>query len=151
MAENTPTESESMEIAQGITYFQETMDKFISTADVSTVYARPVKQGETIIIPTAEVICGLGFGFGMGQGMGPQQGEENKPAKSQTGDQMVSGSGVGGGGGGYTFSRPVALIVATQDEVRVMPVVDRTKILLAAFTTVGFMAATLMRFTRGTR
>jgi uncharacterized spore protein YtfJ len=64
---------------------------------------------------------------------------------------MSSGTGVGGGGGGYTFSRPVALIVANENEVSVVPVIDRTKILLAAFTTAGFMIATLMRFTRGSR
>ncbi len=83
MAENSPSDSGSTDYAQGVTYFQETMDKFISTADVSTVYARPVRQGDTIIIPTAEVMCGMGFGFGMGQGMGPQQGAEEKGAESR--------------------------------------------------------------------
>lgn len=151
MTENLPSGTVSMDLSQGVNYMQETLDKFIGTAGVETVYARPIKQGENVIIPTAEVMCALGFGMGMGEGTGPQQGQAKATPQPGEGEQTASGSGVGGGGGGYTFSRPVALIVANENEVTVVPVIDRTKIMLAAFTTFGFMVATLMRFTRGSR
>ena len=151
MAENLPTSNQGMDLTQGINYIQGTMDKFISTADVDSVYARPIKQGENLIIPAAEVMCALGFGFGMGEGSGPQESQEAAAGETTGGANAPGGSGVGSGGGGYTFSRPVALIVANENEVSVIPVIDRTKIMLAAFTTVGFMVATLMRFTRGSR
>ncbi|MCL4561015.1 MAG: hypothetical protein M1281_10410, partial [Chloroflexi bacterium] len=53
------------------------------------------------------------------------------------------GAGGGGGGGGRTFSRPVAVIVITPEDVIVSPVVDITKIALAALTTFGFMLGVL--------
>jgi uncharacterized spore protein YtfJ len=143
MTENPLGEIPREELNQGITSFQETMDRFIGVADVGTAYGRPVKQGETVIIPTAEVMCGLGFGLGIGSGVSAGEGEAE--------DKSAGGAGSGGGGGGWTFTRPVALVIVTEDEVRVVPVIDRTKILLAALTTAGFMVGTLMRFSRGNR
>jgi len=51
----------------------------------------------------------------------------------------------GGGGGGQTFSRPVAIIVAGPEGVQVKPVFDNTKVLLAAFTALGFMFSILVK------
>jgi uncharacterized spore protein YtfJ len=59
-----------------------------------------------------------------------------------------SGGGGGGGGGGRVFSRPVAVVVASPEGVRVEPVLDVTKIALAALTAGGFMLATLARMSR---
>ncbi len=44
---------------------------------------------------------------------------------------------MGGGGGGFAQSRPVAVIVIDRDGVRVEPVVDVTKLGLAALTVFG--------------
>ena len=101
------------------------LDKFIAVASVNAAYGQPIQKDDTLIIPTAEVVAGMGFGLGDG---GSQQA-----------------GGAGGGGGGQTLSRPVAVIIAGPDGVRVEPVVDATKIALAMFTAAGFMAATLMR------
>jgi uncharacterized spore protein YtfJ len=114
---------------------QATMDKFLSTASVNAVFARPVRQGDTVIINCSEVVVGLGFGIGEGSGDG-SQGEGK-------------GSGSGGGGGGQTFARPVAAIIASPDGVTIKPILDLTKIGLAALTTFGFMAVTLARLRRG--
>ena len=62
-----------------------------------------------------------------------------------------TGTGVGGGGGGRTLARPVAIIIMDAEGVRVEPVVDPTKIALAALTTAGFMTATLFGFFRPRR
>lgn len=117
--------------------FQSTMDKFLSTANVNAVFAKPVRQGETVVISCSEVFAGMGFGVGEGSGEGKE------------GDEKGKASGAGGGGGGSTFARPVAVIVASPEGVTVRPVIDTTKIGLAALTTLGFMLATLARLSKG--
>jgi uncharacterized spore protein YtfJ len=111
---------------------QETMETFIETADVSRVFGEPIAHEDTMIIPAAEVLAVAGFGAGYGSG-----GPENS-----------SGEGGGAGGGGHTFSRPVAVVIADKNGVRVEPVVDPTKIAMTMFTAVGFMVATIGRMKR---
>ncbi len=124
------SETEALEVVEV------TLDHFLDTADVSRSFGNPVQHGDTIIIPCAEVLTGLGFGTGYGSSNGEQGG--------------ISGGG-GGGGGGRTFSRPVAVIVASPEGVRVEPVVDVTKIAMAMFTAVGFSVAMTMRMARWRR
>lgn len=132
-AEAVPAEGGSANFS--VDTIQSTMDKFISTASVNAVFARPVRQGDTVIINCSEIVAALGFGVGEGSGEG--QGGQDK------------GSGAGGGGGGRTFARPVAVIIAGPDGVTIKPILDLTKIGLAALTTFGFMAVTLARLRRG--
>ncbi len=108
----------------------DTLAHFLATANVDTVYGQPIRKGDTVIIPTAEVLSGLGFGASQGD----MNGRESKGSKWS-----------GGGGGGRTFSRPVAVIVASTEGVRVTPIFDTTKIILAGLTAVGFMFSTLLR------
>jgi len=108
------------------------MDKFLSAATIDAVYGPPIREGENIVIPAAEVVSSAGFGLGAGSG------------SEGTGENENTGSG-GGGGGGHVLSRPVAAIVISPAGVRVEPIVDVTKIVLATFTTLGFMVATLVR------
>ena len=133
-----PSQSPAPDIsdtAKQIDAVQDTLSKFLDTASVDRVYGEPIRQGDTTIIPAAEVLVGLGFG--VGSGSGPAKEEEN--AKRHTG-------GGGGGGGGRTLSRPAAIIVASPHGVRVEPVVDTTKIAMAAITAGGFMMATWLGF-----
>ena len=114
---------------------QATMDKFLDSANVNAVFARPVRQGETTIINCSEVVAVLGFGVGEGGG----------------GDKDSTGHGSGGGGGGRIFSRPVAAIIASPDGVIIQPIMDPTKIAIAALTTLGFMFAMMGRMRRRPR
>jgi uncharacterized spore protein YtfJ len=150
----------SIDPEKGMTSVQETLDKFLATADVNVVYGKPIKSGDMLIIPAAEVVCGMGFGMGFGYGTSSSAGEEaeneNKADKAEeekpeTPPGEGYGSGGGGGGGGYTFSRPVALVIATPEGIRVEPVLDRTKILLAALTTAGFMVSMIAGMMKGRR
>ena len=125
--------SSSQDAYSAVYTVQTTMDKFLSAANVEAVYGQPIREGEHIVIPTAEVLSFAGFGLGSGTGsQGPGETEN-------------TGSGGGGGGGGRVLSRPVAAIVISNTGVRVEPVVDVTKIVLAVFTTLGFMAAMIAR------
>ena len=47
----------------GLNTIQTTMDKFLSAASVEAIYGAPVSQGETIVIPVAEVLSIAGFGL----------------------------------------------------------------------------------------
>jgi uncharacterized spore protein YtfJ len=114
---------------------EKTMDKFLDAASVDHVYSEPVKYGDTIVIPAAEVLSAAGFGLGFGSG---SSGEEEEGEES-------SGSAGGGGGGGRVLARPVAVVVVSPEGVRIEPVADRTKVLLALITTLGFMFSILAR------
>jgi uncharacterized spore protein YtfJ len=135
----TPDEIEEVEMADAIDTVQDTLDKFLDAANVYAVYGEPVYQGETAIIPTAEVLSAMGFGVGSGYGRGSEENESGQ------------GGGGGGGGGGRILSRPVAVVIASPEGVRVEPVVDVTKIALAALTAAGFMVGMLVRMTSSRR
>ncbi len=113
---------------------EDAMADILSAADVDAVYDAPVEHGDTIIISAAEVMSGGGFGLGYGN----VDGEKDE----------LPNVGGGGGGGGYAMARPVAVIIATPDGVRVEPVLDITKIALAALTAAGMMFTTWLRMRR---
>ena len=101
---------------------EQALSKLVITASADAVFGEPVANGDTTVIPCSEVAIGLG----MGSGGGP---------KDENGNPTGSGSGGGGGARG----RPVAAIVITQDGVRVEPIFDITKIVLASLTTGTFI------------
>lgn len=135
-------EGELVDGDPAIDLIQDTLDTFLNAASVEAAYGEPVVSGDATIIPTAEVLAVMGFGVGSGYGSSPQEEEGQKPS---------AGGGSGGGGGGRVLSRPVAVIVASDEGVRVEPVVDVTKIALAALTAGGFMFTMLARMLRGPR
>lgn len=134
MAKKGTSPAEQVEPLQpgfSIRVAEDTIESFLNKAGASTVYGEPVEHGDTVMIPAAEVTAGIGFGVGHGYG----HGEEVEG----------SSTGEGGGGGGKTFSRPVAVVVATPEGVYIEPVRDPTKVLLAGITAAGFMAAMILR------
>jgi uncharacterized spore protein YtfJ len=98
------------------------LGRITNTARVDAVFGQPVERGDTTVIPCSEIAIGVGLGSGSG------------PVDAQ-GNQTGGGSGGGGGARG----RPIAAIVITRDGVRVEPILDLTKIALAAFTTGAFI------------
>lgn len=136
-----PTNKSSIEYSQVLDTVQQNMDKFLASAHVGAVYGAPITHEETIIIPTAEVFSFAGFGVGGGSGNGPMNPDDPEGT-------IPEGEGFGGGGGGRVLSRPVAVIIAAPEGVRVEPVVDVTKIGLAALTAAGFMFGMWMRMLR---
>jgi uncharacterized spore protein YtfJ len=140
MAEEIAIPSNEKELISGeagLETIQRTMDQFLSAAKVEAVYGQPIQQGDKIIIPSAEVISVMGFGLGTGANISQEQD-----------GIKIDNKGSGGGGGGRVFSRPVAIIIAGPEEIRIEPVMDITKILLAALTTFGFIAGMIARMSR---
>jgi uncharacterized spore protein YtfJ len=129
--------------ARPIHALQESLGELVKAASVEAVYGEPVRNGDTVVIPSAEVLGMTAMGMGYGWGQGTDKEQENQ------------GSGAGGGGGGFgrVLSRPVAAVILSPDGVRVEPIVDVTKVALAALTAGGFMIGMLMRMqsARGVR
>ena len=115
---------------------EQALSKLVIVASADSVFGEPVVQGNTTVIPCSEAIIGMG----MGSGGGP------------TGENGIS-TGSGSGGGGGARSRPIAAIIVTQDEVRVEPILDLTKIVLASLTTGAFILLWIGRLSlmRGSR
>ena len=135
MAEEKNVEMDINDPGQAIDMVQETLETFLETADVSRVYGQPHEHQDSLIIPAAEVVSAMGFGAFYGVGV---------PRAEDGG-----GSGGGGGGGGKAFGRPVAVIIADEDGVRIEPVFDPTKIALTALTALGFIFGAVARMRRG--
>ena len=121
--------------AASLAFSRKTVSDMFATADVTRVYGKPIKHENVVIIPAAEVLWAGGFGAVSGLGEGPVQ----------EGEEFGVGGGLGSGGGGRSLARPVAVIISTEEGVRVEPVPDPTKVLMAALTAAGFMAAMALR------
>ena len=105
-----------------------------------------MRSGEYTLITASEITAA--GGFGSGGGVGP--GEEGAGAVAEaTGGASGQSSGAGGGGGGMSMGRPVATIVVGPDGVTVRPVVDVTKIAIAALTAWGAIGMMVVRMLRG--
>jgi uncharacterized spore protein YtfJ len=128
-------EIELPDIDHANTIVQETLSKLVDAADVTKVYGRPIKQGDVSVIPASENLTLMGFGVGAGGG-------------TEAGEIGGVGTGGGGGGGGRTLSRPVAIIVVTPEGAYVEPVMDPTKVAMAAITAAGFMFGMMLRMAR---
>jgi len=101
---------------------KQVLSQLVSSANVDAVFGRPIERDGATVIPCSEIAVG----FAMGSGTGPV-------------DERGNPTGAGSGGGGGSQGRPIAVIVMTKEGVRIEPVLDLTKVVLAAFTTGAFM------------
>ncbi len=115
---------------------RELLERLINIARPEAVYSEPLQIGEHKVMTASEVMVGLGMGYGGGQGP-VEEGEE-------------MGIGVGGGGGGHSKARPVAIIDIGPEGVKIEPVIDPTKIVMAFFAALGslFLMTTVLRHRR---
>jgi uncharacterized spore protein YtfJ len=99
------------------------------------VFGSPIERQGATLIPCSEVM--MGFGMGGGSGFGPVTTRETERATRPADGATNGGGGFGGGGGAR--GRPVAVVVVSGGDIRVLPVLDRTKVMLAVLTTAGFV------------
>jgi len=85
-------------------------------AGTRTVFGDPLVIRGRTIVPVARVR--YAFGMGMGQGRKRPEGEDGTV-------------GEGGGGGGGVSVKPLAVVEVTDTAVRVVPIVDATRLALA--------------------
>jgi len=106
--------------------FFDFLEQIYQKADVKAAFGEPQTIGEKTIIPVARVAYGLGLGFG----------EAEKPAEPFGGphdreEGKVEATGAGGGGGGGGVAAPIAVVEVTNEETKVIPIMDLTKLALA--------------------
>jgi uncharacterized spore protein YtfJ len=89
-------------------------------ATVKTVFGDPMTMNGRTIIPVANVR----YAFGVGVGRGKSEKQE--------------GFGEGGGGGGGVRIRPVAILEVGDQETKVKPIPDVTRLALAAMALVAW-------------
>jgi uncharacterized spore protein YtfJ len=112
-------------------------DNFLESAGHKSVFAEPIAAEGSTVIGAAETMMGWGGGGGGSFKMG--EGPIATDSEGPEADARPPGDDFGGGAGGGAYTRPVAVIVIDDDGVRVEPVVDATKIALAAITAFGSM------------
>jgi uncharacterized spore protein YtfJ len=110
------------------------LEKILAAAQPGAVFGQPVDAGGYTLITASEVTSGGGFGAGMGRGPASKPDAKQAPPAetAQPAQRPIKGSGLGGGGG--SMGRPVAVIAVGPNGVTVRPIVDLTKIALAALT-----------------
>lgn len=127
--EQIPASNDSPgEVGQTINTVLSRMDKLFDAGRPDNVFAAPVTADGRTVIGAAEVI--LAAGAGGGGGGGRPAAEQGRPAEGE-------GFGAGAAGGGTALARPVAVVIIEPNGVRVEPIVDVTKIGLAALTVMG--------------
>ena len=101
------------------------LDRIRATARVELVYGEERKVGEKTIIP----IAAIAYAFGGGAGGGVEASRHNGHS-----DDSGGAVGGGGGGGGSVRVQPVGVLEVTEDETRLVPILDWTRIVTTAVT-----------------
>ena len=107
-------------------------DQMLAKLRVESVFGPPTKEGETTVIPVAQVAVGFGYGSGYGRGEEPQTSAQETP------NGVKSGEGGGGGGGGGGRAMPRGVLRITPQTVSFEPVFDPTRIPLAGILMVAW-------------
>jgi uncharacterized spore protein YtfJ len=110
------------------------LSQISQAARAEAIFGQPVERGDYTVIPCAKVSVGLGLGSGSGS---------SPMTKGEQGKAQGQGQGEGAGGGGGANGRPMAVIVVSRTGVRVQPIVDVTRVIVASLVTAGLMALTI--------
>ena len=110
------------------------LDRVRNTVRVDIVYGESREVHGKTIIPVAAVA--YAFGGGGGAGVGP------------TGNGASEQVGRGSGGGGAVRVLPVGVLEVTDDETRLVPVLDWTRIITTSLTVFGVWMALRTVFRR---
>ena len=117
------------------------VSRMIESVRPEAIFGSPVEHEGVTVISCSEVVVGFGMGGGGGYGPATQPGargsERGSTAEASDGANPLAG-GRGFGGGGGAQGRPVAVIAISNGKARVLPIMDATKFMIAALTTIGF-------------
>ena len=100
------------------------IDRVKASARVEIIYGESREMHGKTIVPVAAVAYGFGAGGGSGVEPGRNGGSEAK-------------TGSGGGGGGGVRVQPVGVLEITDEDTRLVPVIDWTKVITSALTMFG--------------
>ncbi|HUF53862.1 MAG TPA: spore germination protein GerW family protein [Dehalococcoidia bacterium] len=103
------------------------LERIRATARVELVYGEERKIGDKTIIPIAAVA--YTFGGGAGGGTAPDHHGGNGSSEMSVGG--------GGGGGGMVRVLPVGVLEIEDDQTRVVPVIDWSRVITTGLTVFG--------------
>jgi uncharacterized spore protein YtfJ len=98
------------------------LDRIKSGDSVDVVYGESRQMGNKTVIPIA--VAMYGFGAGAGEGRSPGLGDNGSNAAS----------GGGGGGGAMVRVQPVGVLEISEDQTRMIPVIDWSRVITTALT-----------------
>ncbi|HEY4691656.1 MAG TPA: spore germination protein GerW family protein [Anaerolineae bacterium] len=120
--------------------FFDQLDETRRQASVDGVFGTPIEAEGKTVIPIASAV----YGFGMGGGL------NEKTTPDEAGAESTENMG-GGAGSGYLI-RPMAMAVVDKDGVRIEPIVNSERIVLAGMLTgawvLFWIAAVALRLAR---
>jgi uncharacterized spore protein YtfJ len=119
--------------------------RLFEAAHPQSVFGEPIEKGEYTVVPAAEVVSAGGVGYGFASGAGGRKARASETERSEAEIDSDRAGGGGGGAGGTSRGRPVAAINIGPEGVWVQPIVDVTKLGLAALTTLGSMGLMFLR------
>lgn len=108
-------------------------------ASVKNVFGEPVRAGEKVIIPVAQVMLGMGGGHGHSNGQNKKLLPTDPSQTASSGKPETPAEGAGGGGGMRVLAKGVFEI--TPKRTRFIPARDVRQVLLVL--TVGFVLGRL--------
>lgn len=114
-------------VPSGIGVINTVLDRIKGTARVELVYGDAKEMHGKTIVPIAAVAYTFGAGAGAGIGSG----------RSHNGHGTDEGVGGGGGGGGSVRVQPVGVLEITDEDTRIVPALDWTRIATTALTVFG--------------
>lgn len=111
-------------------------------ASVKTVFGEPIRAGEKVIIPVAQVMLGMGGGYGHGMQPNKQLMLPDPARKTASDRPETSTEGAGGGGGGGMRLIAKGVFEITPKTTRFIPVYDPKEILMSLVA--GFLLGRLV-------
>ena len=125
-----------------VTSVAEPIERMLEQLSVDAVFGRPIKEGDVIVIPVAEISTGFGYG----------DASSRPSSNAAEGDQKTAGeSGVTGAGGGGRAT-PRGYIQITPEGIKFEPIMDPARIVLAGIAmgawSVFWIAKTIRTFTK---
>ena len=112
------------------------VDRLVEATKVDAVFGAPIERDGVTLITCSELGVGLGGGFGPA-----------KPVDAPKNAEAAEGIG----GGAVARGRPVAVIVMTHDGVKIKPIVNVTRIVLAQVAMLGIVFLLTSRVLRHNR
>jgi uncharacterized spore protein YtfJ len=111
------------------------LDRIKQSAKVELAYGESRKVGDKTIIPIA--LVSYVFGGGSGSGVGPGHNGHSE------------GVGIGGGGGGGVRVQPVAVLEVTEEETKLRPIMDWTRLVTTTITALAVVLVVRAIFRKG--
>lgn len=117
----------------------EPIAQFVNRIGVESVFGVPTTNNDTMLIPVAQAAFGFGYGSAYGH---------SSTGADTLGEDASDADDISGGGGGGGRATPRGYIRVSSDGIKYEPIVDETRIPLAAMLLVAWSIFWIMATVR---